>query len=404
MTPPPGCVAEDVTVSEGGTGLTLLMIDAYGRVTRRTVSDVRAAAAVIESRTGVDLLVPLLPGAEAVSDERDAADDGKDDGKNDGKAEGKNDGRDGKDGRELLVQAAPRGPAPEAVAQAAPVSEAHPATHGVTLLVATEMAAGSDDSGWAGLSLSGCVTLGPICLGTLLRFWHDLDASDESANVLHKRDSGEVAVSLDLPFSRGRFAFRPGVELGVGWIHMGGFGAHAQMLDDNEFDHGDVSAGLHLAASLPLSRRWSIEGGLGVSVALFAHQAPFFVNGVTLPGEPLAYGLATLGFRYGVPRTTARTMGRGESWSRCVASMGFPPRCRTRLSWPPARSATAQRSARSTIGSRLTCGDSSLAWRAASSRSWRISFRRRSSRFTPPRRPSRERPWFAPGSSPSRPT
>jgi hypothetical protein len=300
VTPPPGCVAEDVTVSERETGLNLMMIDAYGRVTRRTVSDVLAAAAVIESRTGVDLLVPLLPEGELVSGERDGAQDHKEDGKD----VGKDDARPGKNGGELLLaQAAPRAPAPEpeVVAKAAPLSDAHPAAHGVTLLVATEMAAGSDSSAWAGLSLSGCVTLGPICLGTLLRFWHDLDASDESADVLHRRDAGEVAVSLDLPFSRGRFAFRPGVELGVGWIHMGGFGAHAQMIDDNEFDHGDVSAGLHVAASLQVSRHWSVEGGLGVNLSLFAHPAPFVIDGVMLPGEPLAYGLASLGLRYGVP-------------------------------------------------------------------------------------------------------
>jgi hypothetical protein len=275
VTPPPGCVAEDVTVSDSGPGLTLTMIDAYGRVTRRTVSDVPAAAAVIESRTGVELLVPLLPEGEAAPG--------------------------GRDGRDLAADVVPLAPAPEILAKAAPAPEVPPATHRVTLLVATEMAAGSDDSGWAGLSVSGCVTLGPTCLGTLLRFWHDLDASDESANVIHRRDSGEVAVSLDLPFSRGRFAFQPGVELGVGWIHMGGFGAHAQDVDDSEFDHGDVSAGAHVAASLAVWRHWSLEAGLGVIFSLFAHQAPFFVNGVTLPGEPLAYGLASLGFRYGVP-------------------------------------------------------------------------------------------------------
>jgi hypothetical protein len=264
VTPPPGCVAEDVTVSERETGLTLMMIDAYGRVTRRTVSDVLAAVAVIESRAGVDLPVPLLP-----------------------------------EGEVLLAPAAPRAPAPEVVAKVAPVSEVHPAVHGVTLLVATEVAAGSDDSAWAGLSLSSCVTLGPICLGTLLRFWHDLDASDESANVLHRRDAGEVAVCLDLPFSRGRLAFRPGVELGVGWIHMRGFGAHSQMVADNEFDHGDVSAGLHVAASLAVSRHWSVEGGLGVNLSLLAHPAPFVIDGVMLPGEPLGYGLASFGLRYG---------------------------------------------------------------------------------------------------------
>jgi hypothetical protein len=267
-----------VTVSQRAAGLALTMIDAYGRVTRRVVSDVPSAAAVIESRTGVELLVPLLPDGEAVPG-----------------------GHDGQEGGELVTLTAAPGSAPAAVVNAAPAPEPHAAARGVTLLVATEMAAGSDDSGWAGLSVSGCVTLGPTCLGTLLRFWHDLDASDESANVIRRRDAGEVAVSLDLPFSRGRLAFRPGVELGVGWIHMGGFGAHAQMVDDNEFDHGDVSAGLHFAASLAVSRHWSVEGGLGVSVSLFAHQAPFVLDGVTLPGEPLGYGLASLGFRYGVP-------------------------------------------------------------------------------------------------------
>jgi len=121
------------------------------------------------------------------------------------------------------------------------------------------------------------------------------------ANLIHGRAAGEVAVSLDLPFSRERLAFRPGVELGIGWIHMGGFGAHTQMIDDNEFDHGDVSAGLHIAASLPVSRHWSVEAGLGVSLSLFAHQTPFVIDDVMLPGEPLAYGLASLGLRYGVP-------------------------------------------------------------------------------------------------------
>ena len=284
VTPPPGCVAEDVTVSERAPGLTLTMIDAYGRVIRRTVSDVSAAAAVIESRIGVELLVPLLPDGEAVPGE-DVGQAGRGDG----------------DPVTWALPASAPAATPTVVVSAVPAPEVRPAAHGVTLLLATEMAAGSDDSAWAGLSVSGCVTLGPTCLGTLLRFWHDLDASDESADVIRRRDAGEVAVSLDLPFSRGRFAFRPGVELGIGWIHMGGFGAHAQDVDDNEFDHGDVSAGAHVAASVAVWRHWSVEAGLGVSFSLFAHQAPFFINGVTLPGEPLAYGLASLGFRYGAP-------------------------------------------------------------------------------------------------------
>ena len=267
----PGCATEKVVVTEDASSLTLTMTDAYGRVTIRRVTDVEAAGAIIESRTGADLLAPLLPQGEGAVRQNDH-------------------------GNVADPAAALGDPAASGIAQS---HETHTAGHSVTLLVASEYAVGSDESGWAGLSVSGCVVLGPICLGTLVRFWHDLDASDESANIIRKRDAGEVAVELDVPFSRRGISVRPGIEIGVGWVHMGGFGTHPEMLDENEFDHGDVSAAVHLAASFPLSQHWSVETGLGVSVSLFAHQAPFIVEGVMLPGEPLAYGLASLGLRYG---------------------------------------------------------------------------------------------------------
>ena len=204
--PSPGCTGEEVMVTEEGTALTLTMTDDYGRVTRRTVTDVGAACALIESMTGGDLLAPLLPQG------------------------------DGSGGRDEAAEPAERSVSP--TRPAAVVSDgpavAPVAGRGVSLFVATELAVGSDDSGWAGLSVSGCVMLGPTCLGTVVRFWHDLDASDESANVIQKRDAGEVAISLDLPFTRRRIDFRPGVELGVGWVTcMGGFGAHPDAVDDS---------------------------------------------------------------------------------------------------------------------------------------------------------------------------
>ena len=271
--PSAGCTGEEVTVTGEGTALTLTMTDDYGRVTRRTVTDVGAACALIESMTGGDLLAPLLPQG------------------------------DGSGGGDEVAEPAERSVSPTrpvAVVSDGP-AVAPAAGRGLSLFVASELAAGSDGSGWAGLSVSGCVMLGPTCLGTVVRFWHDLDASDESANVIQKRDTGEIAISLDFPFTRRRIDFRPGVELGVGWIHMGGFGAHPEGVDDSEFDHGDVNAGVHLGASFPLSRHWAVEAGLGASLSLFAHQAPFVVDGVRLPGEPGAFGLASLGLRYGVP-------------------------------------------------------------------------------------------------------
>ena len=305
LTPLPGCIAEDVTVKELASGLSLRMIDAYGRATRRTVGNVPAAVAVIESRIGVELLVPLLPVEEVVP--------------GGGYGQDNEDGKDGNDSGDLVAQAVPLSTAPEIVAKTTPSPEMHPASHSVTLFAAAEMAAGSDDSAWAGLSVSGCVTLGPTCLGTLIRFWQDLDARDESANVIRGRAAGEVAVSLDLPFSRGRLAFRPGVELGISWIHMGGFGAHTQMIDDNEFDHGDVSAGLHIAASLQVWRHWSVEGGSVSASRCSLDQDAIRHRRRDAPGRAarLRAGLARSSLRS--PMTARRerpTEGKGGSASK----------------------------------------------------------------------------------------
>jgi len=275
--PGEGCRAEEVSVAEAAGTLSLTLTDAYGRVTRRTVSDVAAACALIASRPGAEILAPLLPQGE---------------------------GPPGPGAPEISAEPretpAPPASSPAAVVSA-PVPAVAPPVRGLTLLVAPEVAIGSDTSAWAGLSLSGCVTLGPTCLGTLVRFWHDLKAWDESANVIRQRDAGEIAISLALPFTAHRIDLRPSAELGVSWVHMGGFGTQPQGVDGSEFDHGDVSAGLRMAASFPLGRRWSLEAGLGASLALFAHPTPFAADGVMLPGEPRAFGLASLGFRYGVP-------------------------------------------------------------------------------------------------------
>jgi hypothetical protein len=143
--------------------------------------------------------------------------------------------------------------------------------------------------------------LGPACLGTQVRFWRDLDAGDESNNTVGQRATGEIAVSLDVPFAWHRVEIRPGAELGLGWIHMGQFVVHPQADDDSDFDQGEVLAGAHLGASYPLSKRWALEADLGATLSLFAHQAPFIVQGARLPGEPLVYGVASLGLRYGSP-------------------------------------------------------------------------------------------------------
>lgn len=277
--PVPGCPLVTVAVAAEGAALALTITDPYGRVTRRTVADLRTASALIQSTPGADALQPLLPEADALPARPVLRPD-------DDPAE--------------EVPTPPSEPAspPAAVVSHEAPPEPSPA-RGLSLLVAPELAAGSDGSGWAGLSVSGCVTLGPTCVGTHVRFWRDLDAGDESNNTIGQRATGEIALSLDVPFTWHRIDFRPGAELGLGWIHMGQFTVHPE--DDSDFDQGEVLTGLHLGAGYPISKHWTIEAGLGASLSLFAHQAPFTVQGARLPGEPLGYGTASLGIRYGSP-------------------------------------------------------------------------------------------------------
>lgn len=278
--PSPGCGAETVVVTARGAALNLTITDVYGRVSHRTVADLQVASALIQATPGADVLQPLLPAADIATARPTLQGDD---------------------------QSTDEVPAVSSVAEPQPAgvltqsrAPASPAGRGISLLVAPEMAMGSDGSSWAGVSVSGCVMLGPACLGTHVRFWRDLDADKESNGVIHQRATGEIALSLEVPFTWRRIEIRPGAEAGLGWIHMGQFTVHPAA-DDSDFDQGEVLAGVHIGASYPLRRRWAIEGSIGANIALFAHNRPFTAQGAQLPGEPLAYGIAALGVRYGSP-------------------------------------------------------------------------------------------------------
>jgi hypothetical protein len=280
VTPEPGCSFETVHVAVQGGTFVLTIVDPYGRISHRTITDLEAAAAVVESTPGSDALLPLLPETDTASPPIQRPDP-------------------------LAVEdtddaALPTEPAPP---PAALVNQPHPSERtpasGLSLSMATEVVTGIDGSSWAGASVSGCVELGPTCLGTRVRFWTDLEPEEESGNTIHQRSAGEIALSLGLPLSLRRLTLRPAAELGLGWVHMGNFAVSPQRSDDADSDQGGLLAGAHLSASYPLTGRWGLEGGLGVTLSVFGHQGPFTVAGTKLPGEPYAFGIVSLGLRYG---------------------------------------------------------------------------------------------------------
>jgi hypothetical protein len=274
--PDPGCTLETVRVSAVDGAFELTITDPYGRLTHRRVADLEAATAVVEATPGSDALLPLLPEGEPADLPGDLPPEAK-----------------------VPTVLEPKS-APAALVAANRPAESL-SERGLTLSFATELATGSDGSSWLGAAVSGCVLLGPTCVGTNVRFWNDLEPGEESGNAIHHRTIGEIAVAVEVPWTHRRLTLRPGMELGLGWVHMGDFAVSPQASDDSDFDQGQVVAGAHLAASYRIARRWALEAGLGATLSIFAHHHPFIVEGTQLPGEPLAFGVVSLGLRYGAP-------------------------------------------------------------------------------------------------------
>ncbi|HLK91091.1 MAG TPA: hypothetical protein VKZ18_14430 [Polyangia bacterium] len=274
--PDPGCTLETVQVRAAQGALELTITDPYGRLIHRRVADLDAAVAVVEATPGSDALLPLLPEAESPDLPGEAPLEAK------------------------TPPVLPPASRAATLVTATPPAESAP-ERGLSLSFATELATGSDGSSWAGVAISGCVVLGPTCVGTNIRFWNDLEPDEESGNAIHHRTTGEIAVAVDVPWTRRRLTLRPGVELGLGWVHMGDFAVNPGSSDNTDFDQGQVVAGAHLAASYRIAGRWALEAGLGATSSIFAHHHPFVVEGTQLPGQPLAFGVVSLGLRYGAP-------------------------------------------------------------------------------------------------------
>jgi hypothetical protein len=267
--PRPGCPAASVVAARLPEGITLDIADADGRRTRRVLSALDAAASVIEAWTRPGLLVHFLRGAE---------------------------GQPASQPHEVV------GSAPVVADSPAAAEVSASAGGGRSLAVASEAAAGSDDSTWFGLSVSGCAAVGPLCVGTVARLQRDLGAREDRGDVLRRRNAVELLLSAELPLRVGPIRLRPGVGLGLGWVHMrlddAVVGLEAQ---GREVNRGGLRAAGSLAASLPVAGRWSLQLATGIGVSLFAHTDSFWAGGVSVPGEPRALLRGSVGVRYGEP-------------------------------------------------------------------------------------------------------
>jgi hypothetical protein len=153
-----------------------------------------------------------------------------------------------------------------------------------------------------GLALEGCASLGPVCLGTAARMKRDVDARLDRTDWLRARAAIDLLVTAEIPWAIGPAILRPGLEAGLGWVHMRLENKVASReTEDDEVNRGGLRAGAHLAAGIALAGRWSLQVATGAGVSLFAHTRSFVVGDVSVPGEPRTFLRAAVGVRYGGP-------------------------------------------------------------------------------------------------------
>jgi hypothetical protein len=226
----------EARIERTGERLRVEVTDGYGRRSQREVRDTATAIALIESWARPEVVVGAdLPGASE-----------------------------------------PMDPSPRALAATPAVAGAT----GVAVLAGMDYA--GDGTTWARGGVTGCVAVGPACVGGRVEI---ASATELSNTTDHPRRTYSLAATVELPRTVGRFAVVPGVGIGGGWARVGGIGPH---LDETE-DVGSLRVLATVGLRFAVAPRWALAIELG-------GEAEVIGGPPVVPGN---LGRAGLGLRYG---------------------------------------------------------------------------------------------------------
>jgi hypothetical protein len=250
-TDPVGCPAVRARLERRGATIVVNAIDGDGAPPiERVVTELDAAATVIESWARTDVTSPLLAA------------------------------------RHLRTAALPE-PATAVATAVTPAAEPRVPPRGVQVFLALETSLAEDRSSWIGMQLGVCVMLGPVCAGVRGRV---ATTSHERLEVRTDRQATDVVFGGDIPIRLGKTTLSPGFAAGVGAVHSRVEMAH---LGSETFG---LRAEAHVAWTIPIWARLSID----LTATVDGTQVTDLErsNG-TLSDEPRLLGRLGAGLRYG---------------------------------------------------------------------------------------------------------
>ena len=161
------------------------------------------------------------------------------------------------------------------------------------------VAAGPDGSVWIDADLSGCVVLGPLCVGAIVRGAFDLGETGDSSDLDSRRLGVDVLLTAEWPLRLGTVVLSPGVGFGAGWLRSSYAGGRGP--DDIGVDAGGLRAEARLGVRIPVRGRFALDVGAFFDVSPLAHTGSYSEDGVRIAGVPRWRAGVGVGVRYGGP-------------------------------------------------------------------------------------------------------
>lgn len=231
------CGARVAKIERHGDTIVISISDAA-----RTVSEIKTAAAVIESFVRDDVGSPLL-----------------------------------------AVRMPPRPRAPEPAVVLAPPPQLPRGWH---FFGAIETSIASDHSRWMGLQLGACRMVGVLCAAVRLRGGAVTNDGKQWSGT--RRNAGELLLGFDIPFRVSRFLLTPGVALGFGDIET--------KTDNVPSRSNNFRGQVHVSLAIPLTRAFALDLSASGTLAQQVERDPGYMTTID---EPLGYLRFGVGVRYG---------------------------------------------------------------------------------------------------------
>ena len=262
---PASCARVRAVLKRRAQQVSVRVEDAWGRASKRLVSEPESAATVIESWARDDLSAPLLAAQP--------------------------------EGPRETIQAPDLEIAP---AHASPPTQPPPSrpakSRGFSVSALADTAVGTDGSLWLGVDAAACVRFGILCAGLLARLSFDTETQGASERFETGRTALDLLVGFDVPWSVGAFRIIPGLAMGAGWIHS----IEPPGDDEEVSDTGGLRGDAHLAIALPIGSELAIVLALHGDLLVFT-SAEELPGGATVAHPLLGMARASIGLRYEMP-------------------------------------------------------------------------------------------------------